>query len=312
MDEPSLLRVLVGASRLPRGLDQPTLIVEAENERLKALELQLRRVESPFPVLLRQGVPGARDQAELTWFCYNDSRLNGTVPPERLRLEYPNVQLDAQVTLQSKTLALILSEWPAANDGDQSIEITISQGDPVELLSGAAEWLRRITRIKLQSPHARTLWLEPCDAWLQKQGFRLEPQEPLCWRLDPLAAQLIRQQADIDAMCQQHQQEIQLHVNREQDLLAALRHVFPYPAYRDKRPDMASAKDHDIVNHFVAHGIKEGVNLQFSPLYEELKQLRADRAGEAGRLHLLETKTRQTAQHLELLKDLFARLMVNP
>jgi cell division protein FtsB len=70
------------------------------------------------------------------------------------------------------------------------------------------------------------------------------------------------------------------------------------------------------VDHFVVHGIHEGINLQFSALesnlQSQLQQLRAEREAETARVELLQEKSRHTAQQLDLLKDLFARLMVNP
>lgn len=311
MNDPSLIRVLVGASRLPTNQDQATMIVNAENEHIEELRLQLSRSHGGFPLLLSQAVLAASHHSEVIWFRYNDSRLNGVVSPERWKIEYPNIQLERQETLQATTLSQILSGWPAANEGNQGIEVTLAQGDPIEVLSGAGEWWQRIRRITLLGPKANILWKEACDAWLEQRGFRQDPQVPLSWMLDPLAAQLISQQAVIEALRQQHQEDLKQHAKREQELLMALNHVFPYTAYREKRPDMVTYKDQDLVRHFVVHGIREGVDLTFSGVQNELQQLRAQRTHDAGRLELLESKTRQTAQHLELLKEMFARLMVN-
>lgn len=324
MDEPSLLRVLVGANRLPNDQQLPsTLIVVAEDEQFKTLETQLARTNGSNPVSLSHAVIAAHPNKEVTWFRYNDSRINGIIPPEQLKPEYPNIELNNKEIFRATTLAELLNHWPASRDGEGGIYVTLSQGDPVEVLSGAGDWLQRIKRIKLESPLAKSLWFEALDAWLSERGFKQDSQVPLAWVLDPLAAQLIRQQADIDALREQHQEALQLHAKREEDLLAghakreqellaALQHIFPYSAYKSKRPDLVRFKDPDLVNHFVNHGIHEGVDLHFVSMENELHELQAKRAEETSKLELLEIKTRQTAMHLDLLKEMFARLMVNP
>ena len=56
-------------------------------------------------------------------------------------------------------------------------------------------------------------------------------------------------------------------------LMAALRHVFPYASYRDQRSDLASINDNDLVDHFVNHGIHEGIDIHFNRLLPKAKQL---------------------------------------
>lgn len=312
MDHQYPLRVLLGASRVPSDQQQPTLIVEAEQERVDALRQQLARSHGSSPVLISQSVLGANPDTELTWFHYNDSRMNGVLPPERWQVMYPNIQLDHQETHRAQTLAQVLSEWPDACAGERGIHLTISQGDPIEVISGAGEWLQRIHRIKLDGPHAEMLWLETFNKLLQEHGFRLDKKVALSWDLDPFTAKLIGKQADMDALQQQLRRDLQLSQEREKELSAALHHVFPYPTYRIKRPDLASFQNQELVNHFAFYGIREGVDLQFESAYKEMQELRAQQAECAAKLQLLENKARQTAQQLELLKELFTRLMVTP
>jgi hypothetical protein len=312
MDHQYPLRVLVGASRVPSDQQQPTLIVEAEQERFDALRRQLARAHSSSSVQISQSVLGANPDTELTWFHYNDPRMNGVLPPERWQVVYPNIQLDHQETHRAQTLAQVLSEWPDACAGEQGIHLTISQGDPIEVISGTGEWLQRIHRIKLDGPHAEMLWLDRFDRWLQEHAFRLDHKVALSWNLDPFTAQLIRKQTDMDALQQKLRRDLQLSQEREKELSTALHHVFPYPTYRIKRPDLASFQNQELVNHFAFYGIREGVDLQFASAYKELQELKAEHAECAGKLQLLENKTRQTGQQLELLKELFTRLMVTP
>ncbi|TVS07683.1 MAG: hypothetical protein EA413_00490 [Cyanobium sp. PLM2.Bin73] len=306
------LRVLIGATRLPSAEQQPTLVVDAEADRLERLRQQLGPRIGTGDVSFRQAVLGASPQAALNWFRFNDARLNGVVPLERWQHAYPNLQLSGQEVLSAHTLEDILNDWPAAQDGQRGIDLTISQGDPIQALSGAGGWLHRLEHIQLQGPQAEALWREFCDAWLEQHGFRADPQKPLCWILDPMAAKAIRQQAEIETLRLQHQQDLLQHAKRQDELQAALSHVFPFATYRQQRPDIAGFNDRDLVDHFVGFGIHEGVNLQFSAVESELQQLRTDRAAENARIELLNEKTRHTAQQLDLLKDLIGRLMVNP
>lgn len=336
MNDPSLLQVLVGASRLPVDEHQPILIIEAEEERLESLRLQLSRGQRCFPVQMVKGILAATPEVEVTWHRFNDKRMNGVLPLEQWQVAYPNIQMNSQEACKAQTLATILSAWPAARDSQDDIYLTISQGSPIDALNGSGDWLQRIKRISIQSPQAKMLWLDVCDSWMQQHGFRQDHEDPLTWNIDPLATELIHKKAEINALAQRHkeneeqhakrEQELlaeinalaqrqkesqEQHAKREQELLAALSHVFPYSSYRDKRPDLVKFKDQELVNHFVLCGIKEGVDLQFISVHRELQRILEEKDKEAAKFELLDNKMRQTAQQLEVLKELFARLMVN-
>jgi hypothetical protein len=316
MEGLNLLRVLIGPLRLTAELPQPTLLVEADADRLSAYRQQFAHWLSTGDLEFRQAVLAATANNEVSWYAYNDPRLNGVVPLERWQPLYPNLQLSGQTILPAETLANILSTWPAAAEHNRELDLTIAQGDPLQVLAGAGSWLQRLRRIQVQGPRAAELWLDSLDPWLQDHGFRPDLHDPLIWTLDPLAARLSQQQAELEALRLQQKQEQDSQAAREQQLLSALRHVFPYTTYRQQRPDIAPFSDEDLVDHFVVHGIHEGINLQFSTLestlQSQLQQLRAEREAETARVELLQEKSRHTAQQLDLLKDLFARLMVNP
>lgn len=312
MEGLNCLRVLIGPTRKPDPHAQPTLVLEAQAERLEALRLQLGPQPDHCGLVMRQAVLAASSETDITWFRFNDARLNGVVPLERLQPLYPNLQLVGQDTLPAHTLADALNTWPAANDGQQGIDLSIGQGDPLQVLGGAGAWLHRLQRIQLIGPRANELWREGCDSWLQQQGFRPDPHNPLSWSLDANAVRLIQQQAEIESLRQRQEQEQQQHAEREARLHVALRHVFPYSSYRDKRPDLDAFNDQDLVEHFVNQGINENVSLEFSAVASELQQLRADLAANAARIELLREKSRHTAQQLDLLKDLLVRAMMNP
>ena len=92
----------------------------------------------------------------------------------------------------------------------------------------------------------------------------------------------------------------------------ALAHVFPYATYREKRPDLDSFNDKQLIDHFVAHGISDGVNLKASLLSDELEGLRAQKAEDDARISLLKEKTRHTTEQLDLLKEIFSRVNTKP
>jgi len=310
MDGSSLLRVLVGPIRLPNGNPVPTLVVEAEPERLEALRMQVARADAASPMLFRQAVLADNPQAQVTWFRYSDSRLNGILPLQRWQEFYPNLQLEGEEILSTETLARILSDWPAATDCQLDITLTLGQGDPIQVLEGVGAWLPRIRRIELHGPKADALWLEPCDSWLQQHGYRLDPEYPLCWVLDAQAAELIRKQAELEALRTQlastsaeHQQELQQCGNREAQIMEALHHTFPHAAYREMRPDLAEFDDHSLVEHFVAHGIHEGVDLKGERILSESQRLRTEIAEAAAKLALQGSKADEVVSILKQQAD---------
>ena len=312
MEEEVILRVVIGATRLTHTHHQPTLVVEAEADRLDGLRLQMAPRFDESELTWIQTVLAASSQSEVTWYCFNDARMNGVVSLEHWQSIYPNLQVTGEEQLSARTLADLLNDWPLAHQSQHAIELTIAQGNPVQILEGAGPWIHRIQRIQLQGPRAAELWGESCDPWLQQQGFRPDPENHVSWTLDPLAARLIQQQADVESLRREHEQQMAAISDQCNNLLAALRHVFPYAAYRQKRPDITAFNDQQLVDHFVTYGIHEGINLPFSAVESELQQLREEQAAESARIALLNDKNRHTTQQLELLKDLLARLMVTP
>ncbi len=294
MDRAVELRVLIGAGRLPASDGQLVLVVEAEPEHAEAMRRQLSSGLCGGPIEVVHTVVAAASEAELTWFYYNDPRLNGPVPLERWQRLYPNTELNRQELRSGQTLAKILDAWPPAQNELLAIDLTISQGDPIQALIGAGDWLFRIQHVQLQGPGADALWGEACDNWLQQHGFRPVSQAPLSWNLDPLTAQLIRQKADYEGQSLLQQQEVQERARREDLILAALSHVFPYSAYREKRPDLSHLNDQGLIHHFVSNGIHENVDLRFSVIEGELQRLNEKHAAQL----LQESESFRTAHDL--------------
>lgn len=306
------MRVFIGPVRLPDQNQEPTLLVEAQTDRLEALRKRWGPGTSGSEVVWKQALLAASEQAVVTWFLFNDERLNGVVPLERWQPLYPNLQLTGQIPLSTQTLAGLLDGWQHALDDSSGIELILAQGDPLEVLKGAGPWIRRLVQIELQGPRAAEMWADSCDAWLQQQGFRHDPHNHLRWNLDPIGANLIRQQTEIQALQVQHEQEMRNLAERSDKLLAALRHIFPDSTYRKLRPDLAGLTGEELLDHYVCHGINEEVNLKFSSINNEMQILQSELSEQAARLSLIHDKSRHTAQQLDLLKELIGSLMVNP
>lgn len=183
-------------------------------------------------------------------------------------------------------------------DGQPEISPTLSQGDPIEVLKGADAWLHRLYRIELRSLNADVLWLDSCGSWLEQKGFQRESESILSWTLDPKSVQLLQQQAEIVNLSQQlsaitpkHQAALEESECRYSQTLNALSLTFPYAAYRNKRPELEHLSDPDLIAHYIAHGISEGVELDFSSLQSEWEQDRSEQPEVASFLPLLNVET---------------------
>jgi hypothetical protein len=200
---------------------------------------------------------------------------------------------------QEQRAATLLAPW-LVSEGSLRL-----QGRPVLLLRGAQQFSHRRF-----GPRGLRLAL---NSALRRLGCT-QPLLLLCWQNDPIqsADAVVDCIPAVEELHVTHEQEINQQNLRLETLLAASHHVFPYTNYRLLRPDLSSFTNEDLVEHFAAYGINEGVNLQFSDVENELQQLRAHQAEQTARLEILNEKTRHTSQQLDLLKDLLARLMVNP
>jgi GT2 family glycosyltransferase/glycosyltransferase involved in cell wall biosynthesis len=297
MKRSALLHVLVGSS--PASTEDPshTLVVEAEPERIEALRHNLSAEQGDDERVIQQALLASASGIELLWFRFSDSRFNGLIPLERWRAFYPNLQLLHEETLHSQTLAQILAQWPAANDGDPEISLTLSQGDPVEVLKGAGAWLQRLHRIELRGPKAEHLWLASCGSWLEQQGFERESESSLSWTLDARSRQLMQKQAEIDdlsrqllAITQEKQKELEASKESYTQAFKVMSLIFPYAAYRKKRPELNQLSDPDLLAHYIDHGMLEGVNLDFSSLKSEWEERCSDHPEEVSFLPLLRSQ----------------------
>jgi len=175
------LSILVGASRLPNEISHPTLVVDAEAQHIRAFEQQRNSIRGGKNLQLTQATLGESND-KVSWFRFNDARLNGPVPPETWRQYYPNLQLDSREIVTAETLASILNQWESSHSSAiQSIELVISQGDPLAILKGAGDWIAQLQRVEIKGPRAGQLWDKTCTDWLHLHGFQRDTGVPMGW-----------------------------------------------------------------------------------------------------------------------------------
>jgi chromosome segregation ATPase len=179
------------------------------------------------------------------------------------------------------------------------------QAKPDELPTKSLQALKRRAHQLLESQRNLQQQIQALAA--ERQSLQSERDE--------LNTQCLELSASLDAL--QAERKTLLEQQEALDsarngLLTALRHVFPYASYRDQRPDLTSFNENDLVNHFVNRGLHEGVNLEANAEQGELKQLRASLEEASAKAELFKEKTRHTAAQLDVLKDIFIRIAVQP
>jgi len=218
------LNVVIGApsliTQLPEG---PTLLVEAEGERLAAFSAALEHRQHPLG--WHQAVLAAEADTVVTWHRFSDQRLDGPLGLEGWQPHYPNVQLLETQSLEGTRLKTLLQDWPEAQSNATTFQLLVRQGDPLAALQGAGHWLRRLERVELLGPMAAQIWGETMDSWLVARGFCRQEGRQDAWRRDPLATRLLA----LDAVQQERDQlaEQLAQIRMEIDAMAA--HLDAHP-----------------------------------------------------------------------------------
>lgn len=186
----SPLNIVIGApsliTQLPAG---PTLLVEADGERLSALTFPLQRRQDRLS--WRQAVLADENERDVLWHFFSDHRLDGPIGLDGWQHFYPNVKLLAEQSKLGTRLDTLLEGWPKAKIGTTPLQLFMRQGDPFVALQGAGLWLGRLERVELLGPRASEIWGEALDAWLVAQGFCRKEGRDDVWRRDELATRLL-------------------------------------------------------------------------------------------------------------------------
>jgi len=186
----TLLNVVIGApsliAQLPAG---PTLLVEADGERLAALSAALEHRQPPLR--WHQAVLAAEAGTLQVWHRFSDHRLNGPLDQAGWQPHYPNVQLLETQQLEGTRLETLLEDWPEVQPNATTFQLLVRQGDPLAALQGAGRWLRRLERVELLGPGAAQIWGETMEPWLAARGFCRQEGRQDSWQRDPLATRLL-------------------------------------------------------------------------------------------------------------------------
>ena len=113
----------------------------------------------PAGVHLWEEPIGPRSE-EVTWYRYNDPRLDGPLPPDQLSARFRNLSLLGEERRQQRTLADLVTHWWESSGTPEGEGALLLQGpDPGAVLAGAAPLLPHLERV--------VCWLE--------SGGRREP-----------------------------------------------------------------------------------------------------------------------------------------
>jgi hypothetical protein len=225
----SILHVVAGApvmtGHLPPG---PCLLVEADPDRLHTLVAASEGW--PHPLVWHQGTLAAQAGSELPWHVYSDGRLDGPLGVDIWNTFYQNASLLKEQTIEGLALAGLLSNWPLARDDDSDLHLWIRQGNPLDALNGAGEWLGRVQRVALLAPKASLVWADAVDAWLGERGFERQEGSGVVWERDLLATQRLKMHAlrverdQLATQLAQREQQLALLRGEIDELASILKH----------------------------------------------------------------------------------------
>lgn len=169
----------------------PILLIDADTDRLREVSQRYSAAASRQSLTLQEAVLASTDLEALVWYCFNDSRLNGTLAVESWRHVYPNLTIIDRLELQGRALHALLETWQdELGDLPQFGKIVLSQGDYLKVLSGLNAWESRITEVSVAGPSsAQQIWTSRLTSWFTERGFHSQ-NGGIHWQKDPLAVAL--------------------------------------------------------------------------------------------------------------------------
>ncbi len=202
--------------------DRPVLVILPGFEQQQGEELRLQLHEHGVKgVTLCSELLGA-EAGEVCWYRYNDSRQNGTTPPELLQTIWPNLLLESLELRPQRTLAEVLDQWFAAQGQPPEPEglLWLHAAMATEVLAGAGVWLPLLAAVLVagtgDNPTALRALLEPACFCAEEVGPQLQ-----LWQKDPL---LVLQTERDGLLAQQEAlQQAQMALTSERDQLTAER-----------------------------------------------------------------------------------------
>ena len=165
---------------------RPVLLIDPQLEAEADLATQLA-LEAPHTLVACSELLAA-EAGEQRWYVYNDRRRNGTVPPDGLVPQWPNLRLEGTELRPARRLDAVLGPWleQAVTDGSQPGLLWLSAMQAPQVLAGAGVFLERLATIWLEGAAGNDgLDAELIDR-LEASCHRLERDGPnhQLWRLD--------------------------------------------------------------------------------------------------------------------------------
>lgn len=190
------LTVWVGAPDDARALpsEGELLLVEADLHKAQLLKRGLHEREQ---VAVCVEVLAEQSGTQLSWFVFNDSRLNGPLDEQIWGERYPNLRCIAEEQRIGRRLEEVLNAWAIRQGGTEPLPLSLQlcQGDPLAALAGLGGWTEVLQRVQLSMPAAHELWAQPVQAWLASRGFEaVSDEDAPTWRRDPAAMQRLQLQ----------------------------------------------------------------------------------------------------------------------
>ena len=170
--------------------------IQRQCPRLLVIEPSQRRVErlrsswSQLPNGLRfwQEPVGAAEE-DVLWYSYNDSRLDGTIPPADLSKDFKNISLIGEETRRQYPLENVVNEWLDIHDSPlERGGLLVRNFDPDPLIAGAASLLPSLEFLILWTESATGLQPAPISEdlamRLEEACFSRSTQEEIRWERD--------------------------------------------------------------------------------------------------------------------------------
>lgn len=170
------------AGQWPQG---SVLVIDAQPSRLVPLKNGQRQ---GMDLVCEAAVLAEEAGQPVSWYRYNDSRLDGVVPATQWQSLFPNAAELERQSLAGERLDALLDRWAGAREQRFSppLVLVLRQGDPLAALAGLGAWEDWLQRVELVSPNAEQLWGGAVASWLEARGFERTPDHPLVWGRDLL------------------------------------------------------------------------------------------------------------------------------
>ncbi len=163
----------------------PVLVIDAQPSRLVSLNSGQRQ---SVDLACEAAVLTEEAGQAVTWYRYNDSRLDGVVPPAQWQSLFPNAQELERQALPGERLDGLLDRWAGGREQRSNcpLVLILRQGDPLAALAGLGGWENTLQQVELVGPYAEQLWGSAVASWLVARGFEKVPDQPLVWERDLL------------------------------------------------------------------------------------------------------------------------------